>query len=64
MSTATLSKPSRKSARKPARAIGKKAMPGSPLVGLEHLVGCVSLPPTSLTPREKIRARLAAKHNS
>jgi hypothetical protein len=41
-----------------------KAVPGSPLAGLEHLIGAISLPRDPRPRREVIRARILADHNT
>lgn len=41
-----------------------KAVAGSPLAGLEHLIGCVSLPRDSRSRREVLRARALADHHT
>lgn len=41
-----------------------KAVPGSPLFGLEHMIGCVTLPRTPRSRRETLRARILADHNT
>lgn len=62
------------SAKKPARKVagarkkipthGIKAAPGNPFAGLEHVIGSIALPPDPRTPREIIRARILADHNT
>lgn len=41
-----------------------KAVAGSPLAGLEHLIGCVSLPRDLRSRREVLRARALADHHT
>lgn len=43
---------------------GFKAVAGSPLAGLEHLIGCVSLPRDSRPRRKILRARALADHHT
>ena len=43
---------------------GFKAVPGSPLFGLEHMVGCVTLPRTPRSRHETLRGRILADHNT
>jgi hypothetical protein len=46
------------------KPVGFKAVPGSPLFGLEHMVGCVTLPRTPRSRRETLRGRILADHNT
>jgi hypothetical protein len=69
MPTATklsLKKPARKvaGAKKKFPAHGIKAAPGNPFAGLEHVFGSIALPPDPRPPREIIRARILADHNT
>ena len=67
MSTATKlssKKPARKRAAKKLPAHGIKAAPGNPFAGLEHVFGSIALPPDPRPPREIIRARILADHNT
>ncbi len=67
MPTATklsLKKPARKLAKKKLPAHGIKAAPGNPFAGLEHVIGSIALPPDPRPPREIIRARILADHNT
>lgn len=67
MHTATLARPKKVTARRAAKKVGAfsiKAVPGSPLAGLEHLIGCVSLPRDPRPRREILRARYLADHNT
>ncbi len=59
-------KPARKVAvaKKKLPAHGIKAAPGNPFAGLEHLFGCVSLPPDPRPRSEILRARYLADHNT
>ncbi len=41
-----------------------KAVPGSPLAGLEHVIGSVALPVDPRPRREILRARYLADHNT
>ncbi|MBC7367894.1 MAG: hypothetical protein H7343_13960 [Undibacterium sp.] len=43
---------------------GIKAVPGNPFAGLEHVFGSIALPRDPRTPREIIRARILADHNT
>lgn len=54
-------KPVRRRVTKKAAAHGIKAVPGSPLAGLEHLIGCISLPRDPRSRREIFRARYLAR---
>ena len=67
MPTATLARPKKVATRRATKKVGAfriKAVPGSPLAGLEHLIGCVSLPRDPRTRREILRARYLADHNT
>lgn len=66
MPTATKTRPQKLVRRgvKKVVAHGIKAVPGSPLAGLEHLIGCVSLGRDSRPRREILRARYVADHNT
>lgn len=59
-------KPARRAsaAKKKHPAHGIKAAPGNPFAGLEHVIGSIALPPDPRTPREIIRARILADHNT
>jgi hypothetical protein len=57
-------KPVRSRAKKNNFVHGIKAMPGSPLAGVEYLIGSVSLPRDPRPPRKIIRARILADHNT
>jgi len=54
----------RRRAKAKVFAHGVTAVPGSPLAGLEHLIGCVSLPRDPRSRREILRARYRADHNT
>jgi hypothetical protein len=60
----TLKKPVRRAAAKKRPAHGIKAVPGSLLAGLDHLIGCMALPPDSRPRREILRARYLADHDT
>lgn len=45
-------------------AHGIKAAPGNPFAGLEHVFGSIALPRDPRPPREIIRARILADHNT
>lgn len=57
-------KPARRSVAKKPPAHGIKAAPGNPFAGLEHVIGSIALPPDPRPPREIIRARILADHNT
>ncbi len=59
-------KPARKGAgaKKKTPTHGIKAAPGNPFAGLEHVIGSIALPPDPRPPREIIRARILADHNT
>lgn len=57
-------KPVRRAAAKKRPAHGIKAAPGNPFAGLEHVIGSIALPPDPRPPRESIRARILANHNT
>ncbi len=57
-------KPARRRVTKKLPAHGIKAAPGNPFAGLEHLFGCVSLPPDPRPRSEILRARYLADHNT
>jgi hypothetical protein len=57
-------KPVRQRATKKLPAHGIKAAPGNPFAGLEHIFGSIALPPDPRSPREIIRARILADHNT
>gem|GEM_PF-6920178 len=54
----------RRRAKKKVSALRIKAEPGSALAGLEHLIGCASLPRDLRPRREILRARYLADHNT
>lgn len=54
----------RRPAAKKASNHGIKAAPGNPFAGLEHVFGSIALPRDPRTPREIIRARILADHNT
>lgn len=56
--------PVRRRTGKSATHHGIKAVPGSPFTGLEHLFGSIALPRDPRPPREIIRARIRADHNT
>jgi hypothetical protein len=67
MPTATKNRPQKPARRRAVKKVfthGIKAVPGSPLAGLEHLIGCVSLPRDPRPRREILRARYLADHNT
>ena len=67
MPTATKLSPKKPARRRVTKMISLpaiKAVKGSPLVGLEHLIGCVTLPRDSRPRREILRARYLADHNT
>jgi hypothetical protein len=67
MSAATKLSPKKlapRRAKKKPPAHGIKAAPGNPFAGLEHVFGSIALPPDSRSPREIIRARILADHNT
>ena len=67
MPTATLVTPKktvRRRTTKNVTAFKIKAVPGSPLAGLEHMIGCVSLPRDPRPRSEILRARYLADHNT
>ena len=67
MPTATktrLKKSVRAHAVKKVSTHGIKAVPGNPFAGLEHVFGSIALPRDPRTPREIIRARILADHNT
>jgi len=49
---------------KKATMRGIKAVPGSPLAGLEHLIGCVTSPRARRSRQAILRARYLADHNT
>ena len=57
-------KPVRRRMKKKISPPAIKAVKGSPLAGLEHLIGCVTLPRDSRSRREILRARYLADHNT
>lgn len=57
-------KPARRRVTKELPAHGIKAAPGNPFAGLEHVIGSIALPPDPRSPREIIRARILADHNT
>lgn len=60
----SLKKPVRHRVTRKGWAHGFKAVPGSPLAGLEHLLGCVSLPQDRRPRSEILRARYLTDHNT
>lgn len=67
MPTATLARPKKVTARRTAKKAsthGIKAVPGNPFAGLEHVFGSIALPHDPRPPREIIRARILADHNT
>lgn len=67
MPTATPARPKKVAARRATKNVGAfsiKAVPDSPLAGLEHMIGCVSLPRDPRPRRESLRARYLADHNT
>ena len=66
MPTVATKKPAARPVRKPAarRRPCLKAVAGSPLAGIEHMVGCVTLPRDPRPRREILRARILADHNT
>lgn len=67
MPTATPARPKKVATRRARKKVGAftiRAVPGSPLAGLEHMIGCVSLP-RDPRPRSEIpRARYLADHHT
>ena len=67
MPTATPVRPKkvvRRRATKKTSAHGIKAVPGNPFAGLEHVFGSIALACDPRRPREIIRARILADHNT
>ena len=67
MPTATLVRPKkvvRPRVTKKTSTHGIKAVPGNPFAGLEHVFGSIALPRDPRPPREIIRARILADHNT
>ena len=67
MPTATLARPKkvvRPRMTKKKSTHGIKAAPGNPFAGLEHVIGSIALPRDPRSPREIIRARILADHNT
>ena len=67
MPSAAAAKPKKVAVRRGTKkdaARGIKAVPGSPLAGLEHLIGCIALPRDPRPRREILRARYLADHNT
>ncbi len=54
----------RTGARGKGNPLGIKAVPGNLFAGLEHVFGSVALPRDPIPPREIIRARIIADHNT
>jgi len=57
-------KPARRRVTKKIRVSAFKAVKGSPLAGLEHLIGCVTLPRDPRPRRAILRERYLADHNT
>lgn len=57
-------KPGRRRATQKVFAHGIKAAPGNPFAGLEPVIGSLALPRDPRPPREIIRARYLADHNT
>lgn len=57
-------KSARRRVKAKAASPAPRAVQGSPLAGLEHLLGCVTLPRDPRPRREILRARYRADHNT
>jgi hypothetical protein len=67
MHTATLARPKKVATRRATKNVfahGIKAAPGNPFAGLEPVIGSLALPRDPRSPREIIRARILADHNT
>lgn len=67
MPTTTLARPKKVATHRATKKVfahGIKAAPGNPFAGLEHFFGSIALPRDPRTPREILRARILADHNT
>jgi len=67
MHTATLVRPKKVATRRATQNVfahGIKAAPGNPFAGLEPVIGSLALPRDPRPPREILRARYLADHNT
>ena len=67
MPTATKLSPKKPARRRVSKKVDLpvfKAVKGSPLAGLEHLIGCITLPRDPRPRGEILRARYLADHNT
>ena len=67
MHTTTLAGPKKVATRRTTKNVfahGIKAAPGNPFAGLEPVIGSLALPRDPRPPREIIRARYLADHNT